>query len=43
MVVTDKSGLRKRKVVGWREQARKVTDIRTRHRTPPPPQAKRAT
>ena len=43
MVLTDKSGLRKRKVVGWREMARRVTDIRHRHRAPPPPQAKRGT
>jgi hypothetical protein len=31
---------RKRSVVGWRQAARRVTENRTKHRTPPPPAAK---
>ena len=32
---------RKRVVVGWRQVARRVSENRSRQRTPPPPQPKR--
>ena len=37
-----KSQPRKRQIVGWRQLARQVADIRSRQRTAPPPQTKRA-
>ena len=33
---------RKRIVVGWRQMARHVAEIRSKQRTAPPPQVKRA-
>ena len=42
MFPSEKTGSRRRLVVGWRESKRKVSENRSRHRSPPPPVVKPA-